>query len=197
MARRKRPFGFTMIELMVTLVVVVVLLMLAVPSFISFRQRAALRAGAEHAASFWNQARFEAAKRNSMIKVSFTSSSGNYCMGAETTTDASNRTACDCTSATACNVAHWPATQGEWNGVTISGTPTIGTVADAGVVVIEPKRTSLSAPDDEGVVQFAGPSGPNAYLLNVRIDRFGRSTVCESTSASSRMSDFNTRRCSP
>lgn len=197
MARRKRPFGFTMIELMVTLVVMVVLLLLAVPSFTAFRQRAALRAGAEHAASFWNQARFEAAKRNSMIKVGFVTSGSSYCMGAATTTDSTDRTACDCTDATACDVARWPADQGEWNGVVISGTPTLGPAGNEGVVLIEPKRTSLVDPDDEGVVQFANPSGPNSYLLNVRFDRFGRSMVCESTSASSKMSDFNTRRCSP
>ena len=43
MRHRHRIRGFTLIELMITLTVVVVLLLIAIPSFLSFRQRAALR----------------------------------------------------------------------------------------------------------------------------------------------------------
>src|SRR5436190_5096275 len=67
MRHRYRVRGFTLIELMITLAVIVVLLLIAVPSFQSFRQRAALRGGAEQAMSLWQQARFEAAKRNSYV----------------------------------------------------------------------------------------------------------------------------------
>lgn len=191
--------GFTLIEMMVTITVIVVLMLLALPSFTTFRQRSALRAGAEHASSFWNQARFEAAKRNSMVKVGFVTSGSNYCMGAATATDATDHTACDCTSATACDIAHWPESgnQAEWNGVSILGTPTLGTSGDPGVAVIEPRRTSLTDSTDEGVVAFAGPPGPLSYRLNLYIDRFGRAKVCESTAATSRMSDFGSRRCDP
>jgi type IV fimbrial biogenesis protein FimT len=194
-ARRTR--GFTLIELMVTLTVIVVLLLIAMPSFSAFRQRSALRAGAEQAVSFWNQARFEAAKRNTYVKVGYVTSGGNYCMGAATTTDATDHVACDCTTAGACNVAQWPNSQTEWAGVTISGTPTMGPTGNEGVAIIEPKRTSITDSGDEGAVTFAGPPGTYSYKLNVVVDRFGRINTCESTSAAAKLSDYIDRRCSP
>jgi prepilin-type N-terminal cleavage/methylation domain-containing protein len=196
--RTRRILGFTMIEMMTVLVVVVVLLLVAMPSFWTFRQRAATRAGAEQAASFWNQARFEAVKRNSYVKVGYVTSGSTYCMGAAVTTDPTDRVACDCTTAGACDIARWPEDQGEWNQVSISGTPTLGpSGANAGVTVVEPKRTALADSTDEGVVAFAGPPGGKSYKLNLLVDRFGRAKVCESSGATDKMSDFTDRRCDP
>jgi type IV fimbrial biogenesis protein FimT len=191
----RRSRGFTLIELMVTLVVIVALLLVALPSFYTFRQRSALRAGAEQAVSFWKQARFEAAKRNSYIKVGYVTSGGNYCMGAATTTDSTDHVACDCTTAGACNVAQWPSDQAEWNKVTISGTPTLGPTGNEGVTVIEPKRTSMQDSGDEGAVNFAGPPGGKSYQLKVIIDRFGHANTCEPSSATDKLSDYTDRRC--
>jgi len=175
-------------------------LLIAMPSFWAFRQRAATRAAAEHAASFWNQARFEAVKRNSAVKIGFVTlpSNAGYCIGAATVDDTTDHAACDCSDVTACNVGRWPEVQTDWNDVTISGTPTLGpSGANAGVTVIEPKRTSLVDSTDEGVVSFAGPPGGKSYRLNLLIDRFGRAKVCESAGATDKMSDFYERRCSP
>jgi len=186
-----------MIELMVTVLVALILLLVAMPSFYSFRQRAALRAGAEQAVSFWNQARFEAAKRNTYVKVAFVTSGSNYCMGASTTDDKTDHAACDCMTAGACNVAQWPSDQSEWNSVSISGTPTLGPSGNDGVTVIEPKRTGIVDSADEGAVSFAGPSGGYSYKLNMVVDRLGRARTCESTSATAHLSDYNDRQCGP
>src|SRR5690348_1661960 len=75
-ARRVR--GFTLIELMTTILVIVVLLILATPSFISFRQRSALRGAGEQVFSLWNQARLEAAKRNQLVKFVVKSSGTDF-----------------------------------------------------------------------------------------------------------------------
>lgn len=192
-----RPRGVTLIELMVSLAVLAIVLAVAVPSFADFRQRSALRGAADQAASLWSQARFEAAKRNSLVKVGFVTSGTNYCIGVATTTNTADSTACDCLTAGACNVAAWPSDQGEWRGVTISGTPTLG--ANTGVVVIEPKRTSLTELGDAGVVQFAGPPGRQSYRLNLRVDRFGRVLLCESNSVATtgKLPEYSTRRCAP
>src|SRR5689334_21788696 len=95
---RQRVLGFTTVELMITLTVVMVIAMIAVPSFISFRQRSALRAAAEQAQGFWNQARLESAKRNSLVKVGVFVDGSKFCLGATTTTiDATdNDEPCDC-----------------------------------------------------------------------------------------------------
>ena len=206
MSARRRVLGFTMVELMVTLTVVAVISMVAVPSFISFRQRSALRAGAEQAQSFWNQARFEAAKRNSLVKVGVFASGASYCLGATTTTiDATDLDEpCDCLSAGACNVGVFPplvdvsgtivSDQSFWRGVTLNGT-TLG--SNSGAAVLESRRTTLIDPAMAGAIGFAAPEGPNDYRVNLLVDRQGRATLCQSTNAPDQMSDYVNRNCDP
>lgn len=191
----RRNFGFTLIELMVTLAVIVVLSMLALPSFRTFQQRSATRGAAEHVLSLWNQARFEAAKRGSYVKFSVKSNSGNYCIGLATTTTTTDATPCDCLTAHSCNIAEFPASQSEWNSVTLSGTPTLG--VNTGVAVIDPRLTTLTESGDAGAISLASPSGPRSYKLNISFDRQGRGYVCESQTAQDHMADFSDRQCSP
>jgi len=193
-ARGRQSSGFTMIELMVTLTVIFVLALLAVPSMISFRQRSALRGAGEQALGFWNQARFEAAKRNAMVKVGVYSNAGAYCLGAAVTTDPADNTPCHCDTAGACDVAVFPGEQGQWSGVTLAST-TLG--SSSGVAVIEPKRTQLTDSGQAGVISFLGPPGRLSYRLNLHIDELGRGVLCESSSAGAQMSDYANRRCAP
>lgn len=191
--------GFTLVEMMITLAVIIVLLLAAVPSFISFRQRAATRGAAEQVLSLWNQARLEAAKRNSYVKFGVKSSSSGFCVGVATTTDPADSTPCDCTDAAAatnkCDIALFPDNQSEWGSVSLSGTPTLG--SDSGVAVIDPKVTTLAVSDQAGAISLAGPPGARSYRLNVAIDSMGRGYVCESVNAPDHMSDFTARKCNP
>lgn len=194
---RRRVLGFTMVELMITLVVVLVISMIAVPSYITFRQRAALRGAAEQAQGFWNQARLEAAKRNSLVKVGVFVDGDVYCLGADETTSGAtdHDEPCDCTTAGECNVAVFPADQAEWRGVTLNGTPTLGT--NSGAAVIESRRTTLIDPDMAGAISFAAPEGTNDYRLNLLVDRQGRATLCQSNNAVDKLSDYLNRNCDP
>ena len=194
--------GFTLIELMVTLTVIVILLLIAVPSFEAFRQRSATRGAGEQVLGLWNQARFEAAKRNLPVEVSVTGTPGNdFCVGA-TTVESSNTLPCDCLETVAtevdfCDVARYPTYQNSWKRVSLAATPTIGTTTGAGRAVIEPKRTSLTQATDAGVISLLGPPGSRSYRLNLAIDAFGRGRLCESTATVDRMSDYANRRCAP
>ena len=60
--------GFTLIELMVSLAVLAILVVVAVPSFVAFRQRTALDGAAQQLASCWNEARFEALRKTLDVK---------------------------------------------------------------------------------------------------------------------------------
>lgn len=199
--------GFTLIELMVAVAVIVVLLLLGLPSFEGTRQRSALRGASEHLVSFWNQARLESAKRNQMVKVGLVQggSGATFCLGAATTTDPADATPCDCTTATpatqstTCDVARFPDSNGEWQGSKLAGV-TIGTsnwptVATLKSVVIEPKRTALTDPANTGTITLAGPPGRRSYLLRMNVDSMGRALLCEPTSATDKLSDYGGRRC--
>ena len=190
-----RQQGFTLIELMVALAVLAILTVAALPSFSSFRQRSAVREAADQTAAFWNAARFEAVKRNTLVKVGvWKSADGSFCLGAATTTNPSDATPCDCTlanpSTKVCDIARFPTTQGEWNRVTAS----TGSV----VAVLEPKRGSLADTSDAGVfVGLLAPPGPMSYTLNMHVDAMGRAVVCQSSSDTNIISDYQGRQCSP
>lgn len=203
----KRIRGFTVIELMVTVLVMLVLLAIAQPSFEGLRQRSAIRGAAENVLSFWNQARLEAAKRNELVKVGVVQTNGGkeFCLGAATTTNAGDTTPCNCMevapSSNVCDIAIFPGpnNQREWRGTTLAGVTLGGGTVITAIqpAVIEPKRTNLVVAADDGSITLAGPSGQFAYRVNLQVDRFGRAVLCESTSATHKLSDYGTRQCAP
>lgn len=193
--------GFTLIELMVTLAVVFTFAIIAYPSFEAVRQRAAVRDAAEQMLGFWNQARLESAKRNSLVKVGVVQSGSGavLCLGAAAAADTTDTAPCDCTTAGACDVARFPADQAAWNrstlvGVTLGGSswPTTATMK---VAFIEPRTTALTAADQAGVITLKGPPGRRAYSLRLTVDQFGRGALCEPSGATDKMSDYGERRC--
>jgi prepilin-type N-terminal cleavage/methylation domain-containing protein len=169
--------GFTIIELMVAILVLLVLVALAVPSLQAVRQRAATRAAGDQLLSFWNQARLEAAKRNQLVKVGVTQSDSGatFCLGDSA------------------------ADNGAWNGtkligVTLGGSnwPTVAAIEPA---VIESKRTSLTQPADVGTITLRGPDGPKSYQIRLNVDELGRAVLCEPTAAPDKIGEYATRRC--
>jgi len=199
---RHQIVGLTLIELMITLAILGIMLMVALPSFSGVVQRATIRGAADQTLSLWNLARFEAVKRNQMVKVGVkTAADGSFCMGAATTNDPSDTTPCDCMSAApasnVCDVARYPDNQSDWKGVTLVGVTIGGTtlVSSAQPVVIEPKRTSLTEPADKGTISLAGPPGREVYKLNLNIDQLGHGVLCESTLALGKLPEYTSRRC--
>lgn len=196
----RRNKGFTLIELMVVLVVMVVTLLIALPSFTAFNHRQKVRGAADGVLSVWNDARFEAAKRNVNVKFGYRTSGSDFCVGAATTTNPNDTTPCDCTSATpssdTCDVSRYPAAQGEWNGVTLNSGSTLGGANH--VVVFDLKQLRLVDASGAGAISLDDPAGSKNYRLNVRVDKFGRGVICHSTASGlDPMPGFDYRRCSP
>lgn len=75
--------GFTLIELMVTLVVLTILVTMAVPSFADYLQKARVRGAADQVTSLLARARAAAVKTSMPIAVTArTKSGGGWCLGA-------------------------------------------------------------------------------------------------------------------
>lgn len=85
--------GFTIVELMITTVIVAIALALAVPSWNRLVEKRQTTSAAEDIASFLQFAQGEAIKRNDLVTVNMRRSShSNWCLGATL-----GATACDCT----------------------------------------------------------------------------------------------------
>ena len=88
--------GFTLIELMITLVIVAIGVALAVPTFENVAQKRSVTRGAEEIAAFLSLAQGEAIKRNETVAVTVTRTNDTtWCLGAMIRTATDH---CDCES---------------------------------------------------------------------------------------------------
>jgi prepilin-type N-terminal cleavage/methylation domain-containing protein len=191
---RRLSKGVTLIELLIAIAVFAVLVAAAIPSFQEFRDRSGLRGAADQVVSFWGDARFEALRRNSLIKVGFVEDSGAFCLGAATSLDPSDDEPCDCFSVAGCDVAAYPQNQADWRGVRVASAATLGD--GEGVAVIDPKRASLTEVADAGriLLRSAGRSSFD-YRLSIAVDRNARAVICEPSDAGAKLPQYIDRRC--
>lgn len=191
----RRVQGFTLIELMVTLAVMAILTVVAVPAFMEFRQRTALQGAADQFVSAWDQARFDALRRDANLFVSLRNDSGAVCLGVDTTG------ACDCrstaTGTDVCDVSTYPGDNANLSGVTAAANPTLGDDDSdgAGLAVIDPKRGGITDTGDWGGIALKGPPGSADYRLSFYVDTRGRAVVCEPADAPSKIPAYGDRRC--
>jgi prepilin-type N-terminal cleavage/methylation domain-containing protein len=145
--------GFTMIELMVTVVVAAILLALATPSFADFIDRYRLRGVTDDVVTFVNNARAESVKQGRDVNVAFAGTTSAWCIGANAAAEPTNAgdvipaaAECDCsTDATACKVGGEQRVFGSDsdNGVVLSAVPAdftfdnrLGTVNPLGATTV-------------------------------------------------------------
>ncbi len=151
--------GFTFIEMIVTLLIVVILSIGSIALFLSLTSRYRLTTAAEQLFATLQYARTEAIKRNSLIYVSF-STGDNWCYGVNV---ASN---CDCTIANNC---------------------TLGATAASATQVLSLSTTGLTnnAVYFDGAQGMANASGSVTFtlygqssLIKISISRLGNLQMC-------------------
>jgi type IV fimbrial biogenesis protein FimT len=179
--------GFTLIELMVTIVVAAVLVGLAVPSFREMMIKSHLRGATDDVVNLLNQARGSAVKLQRDVNFSVKASA--WCAGAVSASSPSTvgnpvpgATACDCTaSPVACTIGTDEAivASSTHAGVTISTTSGNAINNSAGGITFNSKYGSLalgSLPANPIITLTAGNN--NEYSTQVSISQLGEAHVC-------------------
>lgn len=104
------PRGFTLVELMVSLLVLAIAAALATPSFVDHVERTRVRGAADAVASLINNARAEAVKTDLDVNVAMGGGGAAWCLGGNAAAaptggqPAGIATSCDCNDASACLV---------------------------------------------------------------------------------------------
>ena len=165
--------GFTLIELVVTLIVLAIIMAIAAPSVADLRDRQALRGTADSLMTAVGLARQEAIKRNALVRVDFQPLGNGVCVGAAVVATAA-ATGCDC-SAAACALAAFPVSPtdvSDLRNIRLSVDPAFG---DDGGFVIDPRTGILANLSDTGSLTLESVRG---YVLRIDVGATGRVSSC-------------------
>jgi len=189
--QREHSSGFTLIELMVTLTILVILGFIAVPSFRSMIEKGRLRSDADNVVNLLGVARGEAIKRQHNVTVAFGGTSAAWCVGANRAPDPTAPSAtvsaqptppavaCDCsTAATSCILENQtsvvtPAANGGVTGGPVSGSRFA--YAQGGITFSAQTGTLIPLATIPGLVTLTSPSG---YALQITVSPLGQVGAC-------------------
>jgi prepilin-type N-terminal cleavage/methylation domain-containing protein len=163
-SQKVRSRGVTLIEMMVTMAVAIIFVSIALPSFGGLMEKFRTRRATETMAASMLLAKSEAIKRNTPVRVVFTSSNSGatWCYGLTTATT------CNCTVANSCKLdnAESVVTSTQFRGISLAN-PATGSAFS-----FNPLRGMVNA----GNVQFT--SDELGYQARVLLSGFGRVTTC-------------------
>lgn len=158
-------FGFTLIEMLITVAVLAILLSIGVGSYESLFKRNQLRGANESIHSLIAYAKSESIKTNSDVSINFVAgTNGNWCLGvADTNT-------CDCETADSCKVGtrEIKINGDDFNKVSLSITS-----MTSNRVVFDPKRGMPKTGDSLGTINISNSSGE---AVNIKVNAIGNIT---------------------
>jgi type IV fimbrial biogenesis protein FimT len=167
--------GFTIVELMVTVAVLVVLVAIAVPSFNDFFDRHRVRGAAEEVVSVIANARAEAVKNDLDVNIALQGAGDAWCLGANAAAVASGGNpagvpaACDCSVVAECRISglRFAVESTDFPDVAISAVPA-EMIFDSNMGVLSPLQ--------QHVIGLVSPTGK--YDLQVRVNPLGQAHAC-------------------
>lgn len=168
--------GFTLVELMVSLLVLTLLTALATPSFVDFFERNRVRGAADAVVSLVNNARAEAVKNDLDVNIAMTGSGTAWCLGGNAAAapsegqPAAAALACDCNDANACQVGgrRLAIEPGAYPDVSVSTTLARALVFDSTLGALTPLGTAS--------LVLTSPHGK--YDLSVQVGALGQARLC-------------------
>lgn len=172
--------GFTLIELMVSLLVLAILATVATPSFVDFFERNRVRGAADAVVSLIANARAEAVRTDLDVNVALRGGAVDWCVGGNAAAapaggqPAGAAVACDCADAAAppgtCFVGgqRLAVERGAHPGVTVTTLPTADLVFDSTLGALTPLGTQS--------LVLTSPSGK--YDVAVLVSALGQARLC-------------------
>ncbi len=178
---RPRQWGFTLVELMVTLAVVVIFALMAAPLFVEMRERSIVRGAAGDLVAAVAQAKFEAAKRNSFVTVSIRGSGSAWCIGVQTTA-----TGCNCLNST-CDISQFNTS--DLNRAKLLAPASFNSAATTDFT-IDPRLGMLRNLDTGGTLVVRSPSDTWDYRLQFNLSPTAQTKLCTPTGGKHALSDY-------
>ena len=177
----RRHRGFTMVELMMSLVLVAIGTALALPSYREMVEKRQLTNSAEQLVSFVNTAQGISSRTNQVVTVSYTRSDyDDWCIGATV-----GDTACDCdqiddTASDYCEIDSRPFMLNE---SLSGGSELLNNVSGDGAYAFDPIRGLFLDLDDSLAMELRSNNGQ--YRLNMMVNNSGRAILCSDDSGHS------------
>ena len=177
-----RQSGFTILELMLSLVLLAIGAALSLPSYRAMIEKRQLTHGAEQVMAFVNSAQLEATKRNQVVTVSYTRTSDTeWCFGFVL-----GETKCDCTE-TVPSESDYCAIDSVPNLLTNdhdAGRSLLTAISSGdGDYSYDPIRGIFRDLDDSLTVEMS--SNDQNYMLNLEVGPTGDARLCSKNSAHS------------
>lgn len=175
---RARIGGFTVIELMITILVAAVLIALAAPLYKEVRERSIVLGATGDLAAAFQQAKLEAAKRNDFVTVSVRGPAGAaWCIGVQ-----SGATGCNCLNTT-CDINQVNATQ--LNGARLLAAADFNIPSGGGAgstdVTIDPRLGMIRNLGSGGSLVVRSPSDNWDFRLQFNLSSTAQTSLCSPT----------------
>jgi prepilin-type N-terminal cleavage/methylation domain-containing protein len=173
-----RHSGFSLIEVMMSLVLMGIGMALALPSYRDMVEKRQVTNGAEQLASFINTVQGVAMKTNQVVTVSYSQTDADdWCVGA-----VSGATPCDCTvtdstEAGFCQIASQPFVM---NNEHAANRDLVHAVTGDGAYAFDPIRGLFLDLDDSLTMELRSQN--QDFRLNVVVNNTGRVSLCSSSS---------------
>lgn len=174
-----RQSGFTMVELMISLVVLGILAALATPSFIEYLERYRLRSAVEDTLAVFAQARQAAVEADRNVRLDVDGTTDAWCVGARQAADpvegalVAAPPACDCSAAAAACVVG-----GEQLVVDQTGRAGVTVGAVGTNFIYDSKGGALAEPFPLVLPQVSFISSSGRYGLTIQVSALGQARAC-------------------